>query len=908
MSWRAAKNEFIWEIRSHLFDSLFKSYGYGQNQKIQSTEFIQFDTTWMLEITNGLSQGNIKLICKKLKSFKENISVNYHIEFIQLDSSKYVTKYDSADTFDIDTLDGHQQSAIPIKLPRYCLNDKQNHFAIKCIIEKTMKLEESKNDEFTWHIHGKLWQRFKEQNKYGKKKFISPVFQTSNETKWNIHFTIYTSINKMYIGLIPIQFAAEPNYHTFGVRCMFRCIETGTITEALGVFNQTHPNPNPNSERTNPSFKYKPFEFNQFRNLDRLTIQVTIEFLHNSENSKAIWNINAQLLKQLNYTESRSSPYFMLADAIYYLKCFPKGRGLPEFKDDSYTTFKIQPQFFKPEVALIYLYRAARMLNSSYNASNYCVNHCIWFHVNCDQLSYNCSINYNENYDENMFVSDQSQPELCYILLPKTFQYQQLQNLKSNNVLITCMVYKMSSIRGIKNRLAFTQSECNSKQLECTISLGGEKQVVKGSFNLNGNKMSVVGIQKKWAFTQNECDSKHLEEVIELNGLKWTVKFHGNKIIFELTNYPSSVKSVSIVRAVTKMITAKSCTCNHDNYARCEEKSEYTEYIHPNTNCNTCESFIKYTKNVNSRDIVEIVPKWDSSRGHHGPSDIIEIKCTIQIVKITKTSETDEKLNICQKQQNKEDFKDLSLSWKCSSCTFLNEANATQCLMCSFSYSQKKSDNDITKLNQILSLKDTEIIKLKREIKQLSEQQSNINLILDKAIAKKTDNISLQKQLETNRNLQQKYNELREKYAKLNNEKSLLEDEQKVFEMTIHELREENKQLKMQSLNINKYEEWSSEEIVHWIISLNPQIYGKYEQILTKTLKEEQVTGDCMCDVDVSDIKRWGIVQFKHSKALMKHIEALIANKSEKKMRLLFFFRQMFKLIKDRKIVSMLEM
>merc|ERR1712130_1087348 len=117
----------------------------------------------------------------------------------------------------------------------------------------------------------------------------------------------------------------------------------------------------------------------------------------------------------------------------------------------------------------------------------------------------------------------------------------------------------------------------------------------------------------------------------------------------------------------------------------------------------------------------------------------------------------------------------------------------------------------------------------------------------------------------------------------LNYKVSSLEDERKKFEMTIDDLKNENKelQLKLENLNFDNYEEWTADEIVQWILSLNPEIYGEYEQILRKSLIEENVNGTDLDNVDSADIKRWGIKKFKHIKQLLKVIKSLTQDQNK---------------------------
>ena len=91
------------------------------------------------------------------------------------------------------------------------------------------------------------------------------------------------------------------------------------------------------------------------------------------------------------------------------------------------------------------------------------------------------------------------------------------------------------------------------------------------------------------------------------------------------------------------------------------------------------------------------------------------------------------------------------------------------------------------------------------------------------------------------------------------------------------DLIEENKESKLQNINTDNYEEWSVNEVIHWIISLDPDNYGQYEERMRKVMIEEDVTGYCLDqDVDIKDMTRWGVTEIQHSKAVLKAIKALI--------------------------------
>ena len=103
-----------------------------------------------------------------------------------------------------------------------------------------------------------------------------------------------------------------------------------------------------------------------------------------------------------------------------------------------------------------------------------------------------------------------------------------------------------------------------------------------------------------------------------------------------------------------------------------------------------------------------------------------------------------------------------------------------------------------------------------------------------------------------------------------------LQNERKEMEMELNELREEVKQLKLQNLDPRNYRQWKWEEIVTWIVNLDDGAYKKYEEKLRIALEEENIDGECFEHVDGSDIKSWGIVDFRHKKAVLRHIKSLV--------------------------------
>ena len=109
-------------------------------------------------------------------------------------------------------------------------------------------------------------------------------------------------------------------------------------------------------------------------------------------------------------------------------------------------------------------------------------------------------------------------------------------------------------------------------------------------------------------------------------------------------------------------------------------------------------------------------------------------------------------------------------------------------------------------------------------------------------------------------------------------------EEKKEQQMVVAELRDENKRLRaenkrlrVQNVDPSKFREWSTQEVVAWIVSLNPDSLGLYEDTMLRVMTEEGVDGECLDeDVSIADLKRWGVTLYKHSKHVLKEIKALI--------------------------------
>eukprot|EP01083_Nonionella_stella_P070894 189995_1 len=71
------------------------------------------------------------------------------------------------------------------------------------------------------------------------------------------------------------------------------------------------------------------------------------------------------------------------------------------------------------------------------------------------------------------------------------------------------------------------------------------------------------------------------------------------------------------------------------------------------------------------------------------------------------------------------------------------------------------------------------------------------------------------------------------------------------------------------------YTQWSTRDVLNWIVQLNGGQFAMYQQRLMETLNAEQIDGNDLCDLDKDDLHRLGIQNFKLKKSLLTHIQSL---------------------------------
>ena len=119
--------------------------------------------------------------------------------------------------------------------------------------------------------------------------------------------------------------------------------------------------------------------------------------------------------------------------------------------------------------------------------------------------------------------------------------------------------------------------------------------------------------------------------------------------------------------------------------------------------------------------------------------------------------------------------------------------------------------------------------------------------------------------------LQSLVSELRTQIGALNDECKESNSELEELKARYNELR------KNRQLDLSAYEAWPQYDVLHWILSLEGNRFGKYEETLRQKFIEQGIDGECLKDTLKSDIAEWGIKHFKDKTSLYKHIQQLVS-------------------------------
>ena len=81
---------------------------------------------------------------------------------------------------------------------------------------------------------------------------------------------------------------------------------------------------------------------------------------------------------------------------------------------------------------------------------------------------------------------------------------------------------------------------------------------------------------------------------------------------------------------------------------------------------------------------------------------------------------------------------------------------------------------------------------------------------------------------------------------------------------------------RLSDIDTNRYREWSSDEVVDWLISLEKGKYQKYEQMLRVIFNKEGVNGEGIESINQSELGGWGVQSFMDRANITKRIQLLV--------------------------------
>eukprot|EP00484_Ammonia_sp_Unknown_P025596 CAMPEP_0197029574 /NCGR_PEP_ID=MMETSP1384-20130603/9002_1 /TAXON_ID=29189 /ORGANISM="Ammonia sp." /LENGTH=308 /DNA_ID=CAMNT_0042458775 /DNA_START=167 /DNA_END=1093 /DNA_ORIENTATION=+ len=122
--------------------------------------------------------------------------------------------------------------------------------------------------------------------------------------------------------------------------------------------------------------------------------------------------------------------------------------------------------------------------------------------------------------------------------------------------------------------------------------------------------------------------------------------------------------------------------------------------------------------------------------------------------------------------------------------------------------------------------------------------------------------------------------QIEEEYRKMNEANIKLNEECKTFQMDLREMTEKYEAM-LRKVNMNEcnYLKWDSEMLCDWMLSLDAAFAECADKLRAK-LKEEEVDGSQLADLDKQDLHRYGIRTLKHKNLIMQNI-ARITNRDQ---------------------------
>eukprot|EP01083_Nonionella_stella_P189410 700340_1 len=178
-----------------------------------------------------------------------------------------------------------------------------------------------------------------------------------------------------------------------------------------------------------------------------------------------------------------------------------------------------------------------------------------------------------------------------------------------------------------------------------------------------------------------------------------------------------------------------------------------------------------------------------------------------------------------------------------------------------------------------------------KELMMVRKQNDRVNMLLNDSQNKlknvKLELHRLQDQHSKTVDLVRKsmeYAELKQKYKEENKLNDTIVELEKKNALLMDEYNEtfaKYKTLKMSSnrrtstVDESKYMEWSQDDVLCWILSLDDSKFLQYDNLLTRVIAEQELDGSCLVNVDLLDIEQWGIGDPDDCHCLFQHVQHL---------------------------------
>ena len=111
----------------------------------------------------------------------------------------------------------------------------------------------------------------------------------------------------------------------------------------------------------------------------------------------------------------------------------------------------------------------------------------------------------------------------------------------------------------------------------------------------------------------------------------------------------------------------------------------------------------------------------------------------------------------------------------------------------------------------------------------------------------------------------------------LKRQNNILADECKEAQMENNELKQQLQQFRQQRIiDPSRFREWSGDEFIEWICSLDKGRFKQYENILSAAFKKQGINGQAIPHIQKNDWMSWGIQNFMDRTNIDQYVQKLI--------------------------------